>query len=142
MQETEKEQLAYAFALRCLARRGYTKRELARKLGQKGFPEEAIVSALARLDRYIKDEETLQGMIQYYIARGQGPLSIIHKLVAGKGEVRERVEMYLETLYPEEEQIAQAKILAAKKGAREKAYRFLLSRGFPHSVAMQAIQPE
>jgi regulatory protein len=65
-------------AVGLLARREHSRRELTRKLGTRGFPDDVIVAALDELERsgVLADARFTDTFIRSRIAKGQGPARI------------------------------------------------------------------
>lgn len=124
---------AMAYALRLLARRAYAEAELRAKLLAR-FPEEAqgVVERLKALG-YLDDRALAQALVAS--RRKYGP----HKLKAllrARG-VREEVIQEALAGAPGVEE-AKALLLRHPKGDKARAVRFLLGRGFPLEVALEA----
>lgn len=73
---------AYAGALRLLARREHSQRELQRKLDRKGHAGEAAAGALARLQQqtFQSDDRFAALLVRSRVSQGQGPLRILAEL--------------------------------------------------------------
>lgn len=71
-----------AAALRLLARREHSARELRRKLREKGHPQESVDSVLAELqqERLLDDTRFADALIASRIGRGQGPMRLLAEL--------------------------------------------------------------
>jgi regulatory protein len=65
-------------ALELLARREHSRRELTRKLGARGFPDDVIVAVLDDLERSgaLADGRFTDSFIRSRVAKGQGPQRI------------------------------------------------------------------
>ena len=100
---------------------------------------DSIESALKKVDRYLNDRELLKRVIEDMAAKGKGPLAILQKITVSKGETKESAWRLIQDYYPEEEQIRIAQKLVLRKGEKDKAYRFLLSRGFSHAIAVKSL---
>jgi regulatory protein len=73
---------AYGKALGLLTRREHSRRELARKLDQKGFEADEASAALEQLQRqsYQSDERFAQLLVRSRVSQGQGPRRILAEL--------------------------------------------------------------
>lgn len=73
---------AYGKALGLLARREHSRRELARKLDQKGFEADEAGAALEQLQRqsYQSDERFAQLLVRSRVSQGQGPRRMLAEL--------------------------------------------------------------
>lgn len=78
------EEAAFRAGLRAIERRGHARQELARKLGHKGHPEEAVVGAIDRLARLgvLDDRAFAQAWVTARLARGRGPARLRRDLAA------------------------------------------------------------
>ena len=65
-------------AVELLARREHSRRELARKLGARGFPAELVLRVLAELERTgaLANARFTDSFVRSRIAKGQGPQRI------------------------------------------------------------------
>ncbi len=122
-----------AYALSLLARRAYTEAELRRKLGQR-FPEGAE-EAIARLKAlgYLDDRALAEALVAS--RRRYGPLKL-KALLERRGVGEEVIQEVLAEAPGVEE--ALALLRRYPKGDKAKAIRFLLNRGFPLGVALEA----
>lgn len=77
---------AYAQGLRLLARREHSRRELHRKLGDRGHPEAAVAVALDRLEAEgaLSDRRFAEEYARSRFAKGYGPRRVAAEL-AGHG---------------------------------------------------------
>jgi len=138
-------------ALRILARRDHTCKELAGKLRQKGFERAAIDGALKRSRElgYLDDARTAMAIAGHLAERGYGPLRIRYTL-GQKGVDGAIVEKAMSRCGDEAAQVHRARQLLEKKAAsfgreadpwvrRQKAGRFLAGRGFSSAVINRAI---
>lgn len=144
-----------AGAVRCafgiLSRRDHTRQELAVKLRRKGFGRSAVAHALARCRElgYIDDAKTACIIAGQLTGRGYGPLRIRQTLLQ-KGVDEVAVRKALACCGDEADQVRAARRMLLKKAAhldreadprkrRQKAYRYLMGRGFPADVVHRAI---
>lgn len=128
---------AYDQAVRLLARREHSRRELARKLAQRGFPEEESVPALDRLERegLQSDARFAEEYARARLERGFGPRRVEAEL-AEHGVAGEH--RHFAQLDPAEERSRAAEALRKRFGDGPPAdrkdwarrLRFLESRGF------------
>jgi regulatory protein len=138
-------------AYRILARRDHTRHELAIKLREKGFGRTAIANALARCQAlgYLDDAKTARVIASHLVGRGYGPLRVRQTLMQ-KGLDEHLVETALDCCGDESAQVDSARHMLEKKTTRlaresdpwkrrQKAYRFLVGRGFTGSVINRAI---
>lgn len=141
---------AFDTAVRLLARRAHSRRELVRKLSLRGFPQEDIDAALIRCDGYgyLNDADMARRLTDHLNATGHGPAYIRHYL-RGKGLSTETDDC-LDNRgddFNEETSARQAlekKLAASRRNEdpikrRQRLYRFLLSRGFSGSVALAVV---
>jgi regulatory protein len=136
-------------ALALLAGRDFARRELARRLSERGYPEplvEQVIESLAS-ERLIGDERFAGQFVTQRAARGQGPLRIRQEL-AQRGVPAETVEQALEQAG--EDWTGRAREVRRKRfGAalpadfreRAKQARFLQYRGFSGEQARAALGP-
>jgi len=137
---------AWASALRILSRRDHTCRELAVKLGQRGFNGASVDTVLQRcLDLgYLDDARTAAVMAGHLIARGYGPRRI-RQVLGQKGLDDTLIDHTLADCSDEEILAEQARRMLAKRRAslnreadarkrRQKAYRYLMGRGFSADI--------
>ena len=87
---------AYARAVKILAAGDNTKRNLLRKLCERGFPRESAEAAVTRLaaEGYIREEELLLRQLSIYAKRKWGPKKFMPNLI-DKGFVRADIEAAL-----------------------------------------------
>lgn len=140
----------HAVALRMLARRSHSRRELEEKLARKGFAESVIGGELRRLERAgLLDEAELARSVQRSeLRRGVGRRGIAAALGRRKlGE--EPIAQALGDLSTDEEgeslRIALSKAVRRHAGSaklpelRRKVIRYLLARGFPATEVIGAV---
>jgi regulatory protein len=138
-------------AFRILTRRDHTRKELRVKLRQKGFDRAAIERALARCRElgYLDDAKTATIIAGHLAESGYGPLRV-RQTLGQKGLDDALVEQALARCGDEETQVLSARRMLEKKGSRlsretdpwkrrQKAYRFLVGRGFSSTVINRAI---
>jgi regulatory protein len=146
-----KEAEAYAVAVGLLARREHSARELAGKLGSRGFTPEAVESVLERLvvERLQSDERYAEIYLRQRSEKGYGPQRIA-------AELRERGvdEQIVSARFRQAEEEGEldwfglaAAVYAKKYGKRPiedikeraKRQRFMQYRGFTHEQIAEAI---
>ncbi len=133
-------------AVGLLARREHSRRELQRKLVQRGFSEDVIASALAQLraDGYQSDARFVASLMRSRVDKGYGPLRI--RAEAQKHGLDDGL---VETVLTEAEidwpalAVAQARKRARGRSVRDfkdrvKLAQFLQRRGFPPGMAREA----
>jgi regulatory protein len=138
-------------AFRILARRDHTCKELAVKLRQKGFDSVAVDGALARCRElgYLDDAKTAAIIAGHLVKNGYGPLRV-RQTLGQKGLDDALIEKALACCGDEEAQVLSARRMLEKKTSqlgrepdpwkrRQKAYRFLIGRGFTSTVINRAI---
>lgn len=125
-----------------LARRRHTRRELERKLGQRGIDADTIASVVAACERlgYVNDDDTARAYIGELSGKGYGRRHI-RQAMHQKGFAPEVIETGLTRRYPPADEVDAAVRAAEKKyrqlgrrdsgrTLRDKVYRFLYTRGF------------
>ncbi len=133
------------YAYRLLARRAYSEKELEERLEGKGFTAKAVAQAVARLKAqgYVNDASLAWEQVQRLKGRGYGKRYIQQKLVH-RGLAAPLIgQATQEAISAEEETEAARRLLQRRFGeggpkdrkARERAFRFLLSRGYSTQVA-------
>jgi regulatory protein len=137
---------ARATALRLLARRDYSRMELAQRLRGRGAPTDEIDAILDDLERlgYLSDARYAQAIVSQRAGR-LGARAIVRDL-HGKGIPSDTAKDALASLAPRDE-LADATALWARRfgtppaNDREKArhVRFLVSRGYSASVAFKVL---
>jgi regulatory protein len=137
---------AYTAALRLLARREHSARELGRKLEQRGLAPALIGPALKRLrdDGYLSDERFARSLARHRADQGYGELRICAEL-AQHGLEGPAVEQAIAEL---EADWAERALLQARRhfhappenaAASARILRHLAQRGFPSGVARKAL---
>ncbi|MBD3894593.1 regulatory protein RecX [Halomonas sp. ML-15] len=134
-------------AIRLLARRDYSRSELASRLAAKGHPTQEVEACLDLLaeQRLQCDARFAESFVRSRIARGQGPLKIRAEL-GQRGIDRDGIQLALDE--GEADWFALAAEALAKRFAgpgdtpRERARRerFLASRGFDFEQVRHAMQ--
>ncbi len=133
-----KSTLAKKSAAKTLARRSVSKNELSKKLLEKGFSEEESYDAVSWFEKrgFLDDEAYAEALVQYYTARGYGPLRIKKELFH-RGIEREICEKIL-SLLPESTDEISRLILKKLHGEeltpekKNKIVAFLMRRGFKY----------
>lgn len=137
-------------AVRLLARRDHTEKELVYKLRQRKFDAAAIDDALQRCRDlgYVDDARTAAMMAAHMASRGNGPLKI-HRTLHQKGVDEAIIERALNGCGDEDAQVESARYILKRirfrlnretdrQKKRIKAYRFLTGRGFTSEVIKRA----
>ena len=126
-------------ALRLLARREHSGRELRAKLRARGYPEAATAAALQRLraEGLQSDERYAEARARALIARGCGSLRVAAEL-SGQGVPAAALAAAVAAARAGELERACAALRARAGRSREQALRFLLGRGYPTGVARSA----
>lgn len=130
---TLEQKAALQEAFRLLAARDHFAMEVQKKLEAKGLSQEAVAFAIKKCEDlgYLDEKRLIERTIQTLKRRGKGPRFIAQKL-------RERVGYIPDIPRGTEEEIAA--LLHKRAGAsREKAIRFLLSRGFDLESILKAL---
>lgn len=130
--------LAYSKALKMLSRRPYFKKELEKKLFDKGFEKEEIEKVSLKLEesKFLNDKETIQVFVRELVNKNNG-INLIRRKLLNKNVDLSLLEENIDKNYLENKQIESVKYLLQKKkfnlnNNKEKAsaLRFLQSRGF------------
>lgn len=110
---------AWRTALRCLERRPYAARDLARRLVQKGHPSEAANGAVARAVAagLVDDERYARHFIETRFARGRGPARLRRELTQS-GIPSTLVDRLLEEALPPEQVDDRMQALARKRAGQ------------------------
>jgi regulatory protein len=138
-------------ALRILGRRAHSKAELKKKLLAKGVPYHLADNAIAECARLslVNDAEFARAYAAELRGKGAGPLKIKAALSV-KGIDKETAASAAGEALPEDDLLSAAisslsgKLTSLrhekdKRKQREKAVRFLMSRGFPSGVVFKAV---
>jgi len=138
-------------AFRVLTRRGHSRSELETKLLKKEYPMELVLSVLDECERlgFVNDIEFARQYCEELKFRKYGERKI-QMYMMKKGLDRDLIESTIEEFDSVDEQLERAtealvkklKSLAREKDPwkkREKAYRFLVSRGFSGAVVSKVI---
>lgn len=133
------------YAYRLLARRAYSEKELEERLEGKGFTPKAVVQVVARLKArgYVNDVALAHEQAERLKEKGYGRRRIQEKLY-GRGLASSLIdEATQEVVSPQEEMGVARRLLERRFGedrlkdrrTQGKAFRFLISRGYPMDVA-------
>ena len=139
-------------ALLWLDRRWYSELELERKLAQCEYTPTEISGALHECRRYglIDDTRLAENFARDCAARGQG-VRRIRQALARHGLVGAAAARALETVAPDAPEAARRALAVKLKSwsreqdwrkKREKAFRFLVGRGFPLAVIREVMNAE
>ncbi len=131
-------------ALDLLSRREHSRAQLARKLRQRGFEAEAIEATLDWLRGlgYLDEERFARLAAEGERRRGHGPLRARRTLLRA-GLDGALVERALDAAWAESDPAAELRELCERRFGppadmtrqeREKAFRFLVRRGFPQGA--------
>jgi len=136
-------------AMRLLSRRALSEHELRTKLGAAGYPPDEVRAAVAecRKRRYVDDRQFAADYAGELAGRGLGGRRIALALRKRGIPAELREEPLEEASETEAERAAEAlacklRLLANEsdpRKKREKAYRFLVSRGFSFDSCREAI---
>ncbi len=139
-------------AVRLLAARNHAEGEIRRKLSRKGYDPEAISRVIRELRRsnYIDDEATAGIYLKELIRKGYGSHKV-RSMMTAKGLGRDLVDRVMSDHYTDREEREIARRMLEKKmktlkrekdpGKRkEKAYRYLYSRGISASIIGEVVQ--
>lgn len=137
----------YDACIRWLTRREHSRVELTRKLAER-FPDAPADTLQAVLDRLVEqglqsDHRFAEMLIRTRVHQGQGRLKIMRELATHHIDAENVAGLWVETEHSEVErcQAALEKWLRGKaEPSREKALRFLASRGFEFSDATEAVK--
>ncbi|HXE78600.1 MAG TPA: regulatory protein RecX [Rhodanobacter sp.] len=141
---------AYDRALRMLARREYSNRELHTRLTQLGHAEAEVAAALARLEtaHYQDDQRFAEMLLRSRIAQGYGPLRL-HAELKNHGFADARIRELLDAAEVDWDACAVAQLLRrygtgspSDRAARVRRAQFLLRRGFAAATVRAATQAD
>ncbi|MEW6243375.1 MAG: regulatory protein RecX [Bacillota bacterium] len=136
-----------SLALGYLARRRRTAAEVRDLLRRSGFKQSEIEETLSYLEnmRYVDDVDYARAFIEDRETRAPCGRARLYYLLAEKGIDRALVDRVLSELEYEELGAAlraarnRPEWQSASERQRQRLYRFLLGRGFSHSVIMKVI---
>ncbi len=149
---TDEELQVMKSAIRMLSRRAHSRRELIDKLMAREFRYPAVLAVIKECEKkgYLNDNQMVEDYANELASRGHGDFKIKMKL-RSKGLPADMIAEKLSALgeeSPPEERAAEA--LERKmptlmreqdlRKRREKAYRFLVSRGFNGEAVRKAIE--
>jgi regulatory protein len=136
------------YAYRLLAQRAYSESQLAEKMLAKGFTEAAVSRTITRLKEqgYLNDILLAADQTERLRQRGFGNAQIRAKL-AQKGIDQGTIESTLTSTSAHDEQENASRFLASRFSSdalkqpkiAARAFRLLLSRGYPRDVAEQLL---
>jgi regulatory protein len=137
-----------ARAVRLLARREHSARELSRKLVERGIDEAAAASVVRDLaaDGWQSDQRYAESLLRQRVMQGYGPLRISAELEAA-GVARELAAAVLEAAdcdWAEQCRQAHLRRFDTPAGAREwhKQYAYLQGRGFTPDQIYAALKSQ
>jgi regulatory protein len=118
-------------ALSLLSRAAHSRRELARKLGARGFGPEAVRQAIARMSElgYLDDRAFAEGWVRSRMAARREGWKALYRGLLRKGITRALAEEVTEASCPFEEELENARLLATGLEPR-RVIRLLSARGF------------
>jgi len=128
-------------ALAFLSRSPHTRRSLIRKLRAKGFDEEAVELAVARVTElgYLDDRSYAETWARARIASRLEGFKALYLGLVRRGVARETAGEVLSLLYPEELELEKARELAADLPPRKAASK-LTARGFRSRIISKALR--
>ena len=134
-------------AVRLLARREYATSELIAKLGQKGFPSEAIEAVIKYLQEkdLQSDERFAEAFIRSRISRGQGPVRLrveLQQLSIDEALVNRHLDSDESVWVELAQQVCRKRFGASRKmssAERLRQQRFLQYRGFSFEQIKSAL---
>ena len=135
-------------AVDLLARREHSRRELTRKLGSRGFPDDVVIAVLDELEQSgeLADARFTDTFVRSRVAKGQGPQRIRAELAqrgigdAAADEVLRGTEVdWLETIRAARRKRFGAE-LPRDYAERAKQARFLQYRGFSSEQIRAALE--
>ena len=140
------------YAYRILARRMYTSKEIRRKLGKRGYADEAIQGVIMALERLglLNDAAYAEEWIRWRMRAKPKGKSVLRQELARKGVERPIVEDALSQTLGESEEKNMALDLARKRApsygsddpiaARRKLRSFLIRRGFDFETVRDVVE--
>jgi regulatory protein len=146
----EQRKRALAAALRMIARRGLTASELDARLAARGFERAAIEAAVERLREvgYV-DEAAVADAVAREAARKHQGSRRVAQVLARRGVTAEHAERALRDSEEHDVESARALVLRRFPGGvdrdrrdRARAFRWLVTRGYPPAVARSALDIE
>ena len=138
---------ARSAALRLLARRDYSRLELAHKLGGKSYPEEQVATALDQMEElgYLSEQRFAEMLVRSRISGGFGPVKIRFEL-REKGVPEQLAEQAILEAGPDWLALARAvrnrhfgDFAPADLRERARQCRYLQSRGFTTDQVRYAV---
>jgi regulatory protein len=135
-------EIAYNKALKILSRRPYFKKELEKKLFDKGFEKEDIEKVSLKLEefKFLNDNKTIQSFVKELVSKHNG-INLIKKKLLNKNVDLKLLEENINKNDLENKQKESVKYLLQKKKFnlnskkdKARALRFLQSRGFDYST--------
>jgi regulatory protein len=142
---------AYDKALKLIARRDHFRAELAEKLRRKGFGDDDIDAAMARLDELdlLDDEALAERFVEFRSwDRGWGPYRLANELKKRgvDGALADRVSRIDDELHQRALETAVRRVVVRAKDGwwrvperRARLVQSLIARGFTTDVAVKAI---
>lgn len=136
----------YNYAIKLLALRQYTAEGLRKKLLLKGFSEEASKAAVNKLSeyKYINDDEYVRKYVNDSINLKSKGMHRIKAELKAKGissEILQKLYIDEDKVFEQAEKAAikKLKIIKDPKKAREKLFRFLVTKGYEFDIVNRVI---
>lgn len=143
MQQKDK---AMETAIRALAGREHSEKEIVEKLTRKGFDEKTIAQVMAKLSEHglTDDAAFAEKWAKHRANRGMGPYRIAFEL-RQKGLGSEGIDEALAGIdeaasFEAAVALAQKALRRGDERARKRAYDMLIRRGFSYSLAKSAVE--
>jgi len=148
VQDEERHEI-YMKALRLVGRRPHARKELERKLRERGYEAEMIDWACSRLqeENYVNDEEFARQLTEQRIYSQRKGRNLVKEELRQKGVAKELVQEALGAVDPEEELAGALKVAETKwrqsSGSfidrKRKTAAFLLRRGYTSGIVSKAL---
>jgi regulatory protein len=141
------DQSCYAAALKILARRAYSEKELQQKLSAKGYSEDEIQQVLPHLrqKKFIDDNKLCQSIFEQLVKSDKyGIKAIIARLYTRKlsreviGDVVQ--EFNSATEFPRALALIQRRFKSKQPAERQKISRYLAYRGFSSATIVKVFE--
>lgn len=135
---------ALGYAMKRLAQRDRLSSELSGELGAKGYGEAEVAEVLEFLTsrRLLDDEKTIQSLIERRTGRRAAGKEKIRAELQKLGVPEEKIEQNLSAVGDDDELERMRQALNSRSwpdGARPRAARFLMSRGFSEELLETAL---
>jgi regulatory protein len=137
------------YAYRLLARRAYNQKELGERLEGTGFTSKAVAQVIARLKAqgYVNDVSLACEQVERLKEKGYGRRYMQRKLVQ-RGFAAPLIDQVIKAAVSAEEEVEAARRLLQRRfggggpkdrKAQERAFRFLVSRGYSIDLAANLV---